>query len=149
RGKTRLGDVLGFYEHQPPLKSGPGVSQKPIGARPGAYLREIKTKNPVPERSWFNAKYWAPPANAKEFLDAIRWTADGKLVWEIFGPPSVATETYYQQDKNRYILHLVNYDFRRSPTGDITVAIHKDDVSRIAKVTQYSPDQVAPAELKF
>jgi hypothetical protein len=75
--------------------------------------------------------------------------AGGRLNWEITSPPFVATETYYQSGKNRYILHLVNYNFRLSDVRDITVTVHTQDASAVTKVTQYSPDQDAPAELKI
>ena len=149
RGKSGLSDVLGFDGHSEAAKTTSGVQRNQFGTGRAVYLRELTPKIPVPKRSGFKAKYWAPAANAKDFVDAVRWAAGGKLRWEISSPPFVATETYHQQEKNRYILHLVNYNFRKSPARNITVAIHMQDASNISKVTQYSPDQGAPSELKF
>jgi hypothetical protein len=146
RGKSGLSDVLGFDERGA-KRSEPRQNQ--FGSGRAAFLPELTPQIAVPKRSGFTAKYWAPASNGKQFANAVRWAAGGKLTWEITSPSFVATETYYQPDRNRYILHLVNYNFRRSAPGDITVSIHTQDASAITKITQYSPDQGVPAELKM
>lgn len=149
RGTKGMSDLMGL-ERKIVDASQTGVHQNQFGAGRAAYLPKLIPRIPVPPMTSFYNRYRAPAANREQFLSAIRWAAGGKLNWEIGAPPFVAAEAYYQSDKNRYILHLVNYNYLRQPeVKNLTVAMHVPDVAAVKKVTVYSPDQDSPVELHF
>lgn len=148
RGTSGLADVLGI-DGRPVGGKLSQARQNQFRSGRAAYLPELTPRIPIPRRAGFNGRYWAPASNSQQFIDAIRWAAGGKFAWEIAGPPSVATESYHQPDRNRYILHLVNYNFRRSNVEGMTVTVHAPDASAVSKVTAYSPDRETPTQLEI
>jgi hypothetical protein len=118
-----------------------------FGKGRAAYLQRLVPAIPVPAKTAMAVKYWAPPRNAAEFLQALRWAGGEKLNWEIQSPPFVAAEAYRQPEQNRYILHLVNYNCWKQPeVRDIPVTYRADDAG--SRLTVYSPDGPAITTLQ-
>jgi hypothetical protein len=107
-----------------------------------AYIPALRPSIPAPARAAFTSTYWAPPANAKEFLDAARRAAGKPLRIDITAPRSLAAELYSQPDSKRHVLHLVNYS--DAPGAEIEFTWRGAG----AKFTAWSPDAAAPVELE-
>lgn len=113
-----------------------------------AYLPGLVPSIAVPPRTAFVNRYWAPPRNAGEFVDALRWSVGGRLGWELTAPPSVAVNAYRQPARNRSLLHLVNFDHARRPAlENLKLAIRTAEAASIRQVSLYSPDEDAEAGL--
>ena len=119
-----------------------GDARAALGAGRGAYIRALRPSIPAPARASFISTYWAPPANAKEFLDAVRWAAGKPLRIDIAAPGSLAAELYSQPDRKRHVLHLVNYNGTPGAEAEFTWR------GAGGKFTAWSPDAAAPVELE-
>ena len=119
-----------------------GNARATFGAGRAAYIRTLRPSVPAPARAAFISAYWAPPANAGEFLDAVRWAAGGRLRIDITAPPSLAAELYSQPDRKRHVLHLVNYN--GAPAAEVELTWRGAG----GKFTAWSPDVAAPVELE-
>lgn len=125
-------------------------TRQEVGEGRTAYIGELMPKIPVPARTWFHKKYWAPPQNAAELIDAIEYTAGKSLDFDINAPEYVAIEAYAQPEQNRYIVHIVNFDAAdREQVNAISIILNTEDASAVKKVTAYSPDTGAPVNLRI
>jgi hypothetical protein len=140
-----LADVLGVERPSPATDK---QVQHEFGKGRAAYIPKLVPKVAAPNRTAYTVKYWAPPRNAAELVRAVQWAGAGKLNWQISAPPFVAAEAYYQPARNRYILHLVNYDCRKHPQVDkVEIAWAFKNAAQFSKVTAYSPDEEKPLKL--
>ncbi len=107
-----------------------------------AHIPALRPSIPAPAKAPFGASYWAPPANAREFLDALRRVAGKPLQIDITAPRSVAAELYSQPDRKRHVLHLVNYSGAPGAEAEFTWR------GAGVKFTVWSPDAADPVELQ-
>jgi hypothetical protein len=138
----------GAYDDWRRQREGSGLpTPGQFGKGRAAYIAKLTPAIPIPAKTSMTVKYWAPPRNAAEFLKAVRWAAGEKLDWEIQAPPFVAAEVYHQPGRNRYILHLVNYNCWKQPTvNDIPVTIRAGNAG--SRLTVYSPDEATVTTLQ-
>lgn len=117
----------------------------------GVYIRELIPAVRIPPNSFMrNKQYWHVPKNADALIEGLRYAAGKPLNFEIKAPDCVAVETYRQVSRDRYIVHLVNYDaWRRTHIRNITIDVNTADASDVRKVTVYSPDETAPQDLRL
>ena len=112
------------------------------------YIGELTPRIPVPGNVYFSKQYWAPPKNADELADAVKYAAGGTLNFEITAPDYVAVEAYTQPDKDRYILHLVNFDAADPrQVNYISVGIQTEGADDIRQAIAYSPDEAQTVDL--
>ncbi|PYV26100.1 MAG: hypothetical protein DMG24_07820 [Acidobacteria bacterium] len=81
------------------------------------YIPEVKPGVPKPAAARMTSEYWKLPVNWKELIDDVRWAAGGRLSLEVTAPPTVVAELAHQKQKDELIVHLVNYDVARIPSG--------------------------------
>jgi hypothetical protein len=116
-----------------------------LGKGHAVYIKSLIPAIPVPALTEMRTRFWAPPKNAADLIRAIR-SAGQKLDWEITAPPFVAAEAYFQPGRNRYILHLVNYNCWEQPAvNNVQVTFRARNAG--ARLTVWSPDEPASTTL--
>jgi len=80
------------------------------GAQSGEWVEDFA------KASDYHYAVWRSPANAAEYLDALRWAAGG-FTYEASASRGVVCEYVRQQEKNRDLIHLVNFDLERDAAG--------------------------------
>ncbi|MFB3892943.1 MAG: beta-galactosidase trimerization domain-containing protein [Phycisphaerae bacterium] len=78
-----------------------------------AALEPVKPFAATRDQWAIHTHYWHLPKNYRQFLDAVSSAGEGKLPVEVVAPKGVAAE-YRRAADGRRILHLVNYDLRKS-----------------------------------
>jgi hypothetical protein len=118
--------------------------RKEYGQGRAVYFPTVAFDGPMPEAEpYFSItnRFWKRPKNWPEISDAIRWTAQGSLPVEISGPPFLVANLVAQLDKQRMMLHLVNYNARNSPSiksVDVTCQLPAGTTAKEVKLI--SPD---------
>lgn len=88
-------------------------------------------------------EYWLLPKNAEQLAQAVKWTADNRIMAHVKAPLTTVLALYDDEESNRVILHLVNYDTRRRVPA-IRVEIEADcgplAGRSVTGVTLMSPD---------
>jgi len=124
-------------------------SRNEFGKGRVAYLPEVKPALAKPPGEAMNSRYWKLPLNAAELTEAVRWTAGIRPAVEVDAPDTVVTELLRESDSGNLLLHLLNYDFRRTPTvGPIQVRLRVPTGKSIAGLQVLSPD-APPKDLEF
>ncbi len=107
-----------------------------------AYLPALRFDGPLPQPGAFfgiTNRYWRRPTNWQEFVEALRWAAHDDLPLRVGGPTYLVVNLVEQPEKNRLILHLVNYSRAGSPIKDVPVNCRRP----VKSVRVYSPDSPA------
>ncbi|HXH50113.1 MAG TPA: alpha-amylase family protein [Terriglobia bacterium] len=63
-------------------------------------------------------RFWKRPANWEEVIAEIRWAANANMPVDVSGPAFLATNLVWQPDKQRVMVHLVNFNAKN--TASIT-----------------------------
>ena len=85
--------------------------------------------------------YWKLPRNWEELVAEVKWAAGGSLSLEVKAPLTVTAELAEQKDRNRLLVHLLNYDCERNPTvANIEVSLRLPPGKQVTSVTILSPD---------
>ena len=71
-----------------------------------------------PAASFFSIgeEFWKRPKNWQELVDAISWAAQGDVPLQVSGPDFLAANLVEQPDKQRRLVHLVNYNTSATPS---------------------------------
>ena len=95
-------------------------------------------------------RFWKRPANWNEIIDAVHWTANEPIPFTVEGPEFLVANYTYQPLKQRYFIHLVNYNATKvSSIADIKVRVDLAPKDRTLGVTLYSPDSNNAQPLNF
>jgi len=136
-------------------KAGKAVvsARKQIGGGRIAYLPHIEFDGelPAPEEYFFiGPEFWKRPANWKEFIDAVSWTAQDELELHISGPDFLIANLVEQPVKGRRMIHLVNYDAANTPQiKDVEVRCITVNGKDTGSIRLYSADADTPQSLPF
>ncbi len=83
------------------------------------YFPSIVFDAPLPEMEPYfsiSNRFWRRPKNWSEITEGVRWAAKGDIPIQIDGLPFLVANLVEQLEKNRMILHLINYDARKVPS---------------------------------
>ena len=117
--------------------------RKQVGNGRSVYLPSLRFDGQLPEMgSYFHIdnRFWKRPANWKEFVDSIQWVANAGMPVEVTGPEYLVVNVVSQSERNRWIIHLVNYNARKAPISD-PVSVKCRVPSKARSVELYSPDE--------
>ena len=126
------------------------TARKEAGQGRTVYLPALEFDGPMPEMGpYFSIenRFWKRPKNWQDLVDAVGWTAKGNMTVSIKGPEYLVANLVSQPERNRMMLHLVNYNARKgAPASAVEVACR---VPKPAKeIRLYSPDLKEPEILQ-
>jgi hypothetical protein len=132
----------------------PGLPQrKQYGQGRVVYIPLVQFDGPLPApEPYFEIRnhFWKRPKNWEEITEAIRWAANGDIPLQIAGPDFLVANLVEQSEKQRRLIHLVNYnavDAPVIPSVDVSCGVPKELVVR--KVTMYEVDSESPITINF
>lgn len=82
----------------------------------------------------------APPRNHKEIKAALK-QLHGPLDFYVSGPDSLFIESFWQPEKHRRLIHIVQSDFKAKPCK---ATIHFRDKVKARQISVHSPDKHPP-----
>jgi hypothetical protein len=130
----------GRSEAEDLLKIGPVRSA--VGRGRVVYLPEVKPAVEKPPTAPMTSVYWKLPVNEEELIAAVKWAAGQRLSLEVKAPPTVAAELMEQRQKGELLLHLLNYNFVRTPSvANIEVSLQLPQGKKVRNVSLLSPDE--------
>jgi hypothetical protein len=95
-------------------------------------------------------EFWKRPKNWRELLDAVAWAAQGDIPLQVTGPDFLGANLVEQPEKNRRLVHLVNYNVRVTPTiENIQLKCAVPEGKTAKAVMLYSIQSEAGDALKF
>jgi len=106
------------------------------------WLPRLAPRIAIPPHTNFTNRYWAPPGNSAQLLDAIYKAAAGQTSLRITAPPSVAANVYYQPERKRYLVHLIDYNGPNQPGARVRI-----EARWKGRMTLHSPDLAAPIDI--
>jgi len=106
---------------------------------------------PAPEPYFsIDKRFWKRPRNSEEVIDAVHWAARGDMPLEATGPDFLVANLVEQGHERRRLVHLVNYDAKRTPLIEsIEVKCEVPEGQAAKGVALYSADSDASKSLSF
>ena len=123
------------------------LAQKTFGKGRVAYLPKIEpaTDLPRPQMTYYlGNEHWKLPGNYAELAAAVKYAA-GDLSAAVEAPVSVTAELAERPSSKTRLLHLVNYDCKKSVSG-VKVSLRAPEAREVVVET---PDGAPPQSLKF
>lgn len=142
------GIAFELYSHSSLTRELTGFTEKKIAEVRGqygngrvVYIPHVIPGLNKPSDTPPTGQYWKLPKNHQELVDAIRWASGEPFPIEIKAPLHVTMEWLWQRDKDRMLIHLVNYDTKNFPTvNNISVEMKIPDEKHIKEIIIFSPD---------
>lgn len=117
------------------------IQKKQAGAGKVIYIPEIIPAKPKPATAAMTSQYWKLPVNYKELVESVQWAADSSLPVTIEAPLNVTMELAAKEDNSAFMLHLLNYDFKKNPSvQNIKAAVLVPQGKTIRSITLMTPD---------
>jgi len=106
---------------------------------------------PAPEPYFsIDKQFWKRPRNSEEVINAVHWVARGDMPLEATGPDFLVANLVEQGHERRRLVHLLNYDTKRTPSIEsIDVKCEVPEGQAAKGVTLYSADSDASNILSF
>lgn len=115
-----------------------------------AYIPSIVPSINRPPTAEMLNKYWKLPVNYLEMVNAIKWAAGTDLSIDVQAPLTVITELTEQKEKDKMMLHLINYNvWREKLVKNINVSLKIPTGKRVKELLLLSPDREGSASLPF
>ena len=115
-----------------------------------AYLPALVYDGPLPAFADYfpvDQRFWKKPANAPEFIDAVRWTARNDLPVEVEAPEFLVSNLVAQPEQRRWLLHLVNYGAKRIPAVQTLRVTCRGVPGNAVTVSIFSPEADGPTSV--
>ena len=109
--------------------------QSPDGTPAELLKADLAQKNRF---SILRPQLWRPPLNAADMLERLEW-ASGGYRFDVLAPNAVVVEFARQSARERYLIHLVNYDLGRE-VGPFEINCHVP----VRSVRAFTPDGKSP-----
>ncbi len=117
-----------------------------VGRGRVVYLPEVKRDAEKPPTTAMTSEYWKLPFNEEELTAAVKWAAGQRLSLEVNAPTTVTAELMQQNEKEKLVLHLLNYGVSRIPSiANIDVSVELPSAKKVRKVSLLSPDEETSA----
>ena len=127
--------------------------RKLVGKGRVVYFPGIPFDGPLPKMAPYftiDNRFWKRPANCEELVDEIRWAANAKMPVEITGPEFLAANLVWQPEKQRQMIHLVNFNAKTTPSiSSIDVVCNLTGGETAKSVRLYSLEHDAAVDLPF
>ena len=114
------------------------------------YIPEIRPTIPKPAAAAMISRYWKLPQNSGDMVDAVKWASGGEMSITINAPQEITAELNISQDKDKMMLHLVNYNSANNIFAkNIEVSIVIPGAKQVKGVQLLSPDTHENISLNF
>jgi hypothetical protein len=117
------------------------------------YIPAVKFDGRLPEFGNFfrvDERFWKLPKNPQEITDGVRWAARDDVPVQVSGPAYLVSNLVEQPEKRRMMLHLVNYNAKKTASLEPVVVSCRLPRGQTAKeVRIYSPDQEGPRTIEM
>ena len=121
-----------------------------VGEGRVVYITAVEPSMSRPRFADMTNDYWKLPANSEELRSAVEWAAAGELSLEVEAPPYVVAELLEQREKNKLLLHLVNFNVVRNTTvRDIGVKLRTPSSFSPQKITLMTAEEGASLNVPF
>ena len=135
-----------------PLQGGP-ASRKEVGQGRVVYFPSVEFDGPLPQPEPYFAisnRFWKRPRNWSEIAAGVRWAAQDGIPLDVSGPEFLVANLVEQPDRQRRLLHLVNYSARSTPQiQSIAVRCRLPQGKTAREVKVDSPDTPVSQMLNF
>jgi len=156
--------LKGFSEGQAPARDyeedveeaavpGGSTRQKQVGKGRVAYIPGVEFDGPLPKAEpYFNIsnRFWKRPKNWEQIVQAVQWAANEDPLLQVEGPDYIVANLVEQQEKQRRLVHLINYNVQTTPVISsvrCTCALPPGEVAK--QVMLYEVEKDSPRELSF
>jgi Beta-galactosidase len=92
--------------------------RKEVGKGRVVYIPGVVFDGKLPEPEEYftiDNRYWKRPKNWLDIVESVRWAGGDTLPVEVSGPDFLVANVVRQAEKQRIMIHLVNYNFRKMP----------------------------------
>lgn len=89
--------------------------------------------------------YYKLARNHEQLINAISWAAGAPLSFHVNAPETVTAEFLKQDDKNRLLLHLVNFNYKKGAVQNIQVKVQAPAGKKVKDINLLSPDATSTA----
>jgi hypothetical protein len=132
--------------------SGP-PQRKQYGQGRVVYIPDVEFDGPLPAPAPnfdISNRFWKRPKNWEELTEAIRWAANDDLPLQIAGPEFLVANLVEQAEKQRRLIHLVNYNARNAPViPSVNVSCRVPKGTVVKEVSMYEVDSESPSTIDF
>ena len=141
----------GYEERVGRAESSGELVRKETGQGRTVYLPSLQFDGPMPEMpDYFSIdnRFWKRPKNWQDLVNAIEWAGRGNLSVRVNGPEYLVANLVTQPDRQRLMLHLVNYNARKAALSEPAEVVCRV-AQPIRDVRLFSPDLEQPQILKW
>lgn len=134
--------------HAPEENASANISRNSHGKGRVAYVPRILPAIKKPAHEAMLSQYWMPAINQSALRDATAWTMGGAPSVRALDTlsPYITFELVRQEAERRLILHVLNYDYVRTPSfRDIHIELAIPPEKKIARIEMLTPDDPAKA----
>jgi hypothetical protein len=115
-----------------------------------AYIPMIEPSMNRPRTASMTNRYWKLPVNYLEMVNAIKWASGTDLSIDVQAPLTVTIELTEQKDKDKMMVHLINYNIRKEElVKDISVSLKIPAGKQVKELQLLSPDREGNESLPF
>jgi len=117
------------------------------------YIPAVRFDGPLPEFGKYfpvDPRFWKLPKDARDITDGVRWAARDDIPVEVNGPAYLVASVVEQPTKQRWMVHLVNYNARRTPALEpVEVTCRIPAGKSVKGIRLFSPDAVEPRTVEM
>jgi hypothetical protein len=136
--------------HEYELRQSGNTTKNQFGKGKVAYIPTIEPSVKRPQASAMTNKYWKLPFNYLEMVNAIKWVSGDDLSIDVKAPSTVTIELTEQKDKDKMMLHIINYNVNRGKlVKDINVSLRIPAGKQVKELLLLTPDRVETVSLPF
>jgi hypothetical protein len=127
--------------------------RKQYGQGRAVYVPQVVYDGPLPEPEPYftiSNRFWKRPKNGEEIVEAIRWAANDDIPMQISGPEFLVTNLVEQPEKQRRLIHLINYNAPKVPEiPSVDVSCKAPNGKVVNGVMMYEVDSESPTSINF
>ena len=114
------------------------------------YIPFIEPSIKRPHTEQMKNKYWKLPLNYLEIINEIKWAMRTIPSVQIEAPETVVMELTEQEDKDKMILHLINFNAKKQKSvKDIGITFRVPNEKQIRELFWLSPDRKEKQTLRY
>lgn len=149
RSRSQDGGAMESVQEYELRQSG-NTTKTQFGKGKVAYIPTIEPSIARPPTSSMTNRYWKLPLNYLEMVNAIKWAAGTDLSVDVQAPLTVTIELTEQKDKDKMMLHLINFNTRKEKlVKDINIGLRIRKGKQVNELILLSPDREGSESLPF
>ncbi|WP_300598729.1 hypothetical protein [Niabella sp.] len=120
-----------------------------VGKGRVCYLPEVIPSQPKPATMPMSGKSFQLAKNHRQLIEAVQWASGNGLSLQVEAPETVTMELVKQEERNRLLLHLVNFNYENAGVEHINVSLKIPDGKKIQAIKILSPDRKTSDTVAF